>query len=138
MSTQNQWAPQDQVLWYLNQEFLPACHENLVADVVIIGGGMAGLSAAQAFSKRGKKVVLLEQYYCGSGATGKSSGFVTPNAELSVTDFSKRYNMEIAHTIWDFITSGVNDIRNNIQDNHFVCDYIPQDTLIAAIQQAFA
>src|SRR5579862_6580521 len=99
----NVWMPQDQVFWYLKRNAIPACHESVTADVAIIGGGMAGLAAAQAFQKKGKKVVLLEQYYCGSGATGKSSGFITPNAELSFTDFAKQYNPEIAHTIWDFI-----------------------------------
>ena len=128
----NIWPPQDQVFWYLNRGALMPCREDIYTDVAIIGGGMAGLSAAQAFHARGKKVVLLEQYYCGSGATGKSSGFITPNAELSFTDFSKRYNSDVANTIWDFITSGVNDIRTNIEKHHFSCDYTPQDTLVVA------
>lgn len=128
----NPWPPQDQVFWYLNRQSTPPCRENTSTDVAVIGGGMAGLTAAQTFHKKGKKVVLLEQYYCGSGATGKSSGFITPNAELSFTDFSKRYNPEVAHSIWDFITSGVNDIRSNIQQLQLVCDYAPQDTLMIA------
>lgn len=126
------WPPQDQVFWYLKNKPDPACRASMTTDVVIIGGGMAGLSAAQAFQAKGKKVALLEQYYCGSGASGKSSGFITPNAELSFTDFSKRYNPEVAHMIWDFITSGVNHIRNNIQQYGFVCDYTELDTLMLA------
>jgi len=132
----NVWLPQDQAFWYLKRDAIPPCRENLMVDVAIIGGGMAGLSAAQAFNKRGKKVAVLEQYYCGSGATGKSSGFITPNAELSFTDFSKRYNAETAHMIWDFITSGVDDIRNNIQQYGFACDYTAQDTLMLANTQS--
>lgn len=130
------WLPQDQVAWYHNRKPASTCHENMSADVVIIGGGMAGLSAAQAFHNRGKKVIVLEQYDCGGGASGKSSGFVTPNAELSFTDFSTKYNPETAHHIWDFITSGVNDIRRNIQQHAFTCDYSPQDTLMLANTQA--
>jgi gamma-glutamylputrescine oxidase len=126
------WPPQDQVFWYLKNKPLPTCRTNITTDVAIIGGGMAGLSAAHAFAKRGKKVVLLEQYYCGSGASGKSSGFITPNAEVSFTDFAKKYSKDIAHQIWDFITSGTEDIRSNILDNNFACDYVKQDTLIAA------
>jgi len=125
-------VPQDQVFWYLARRPTAACRENITADVAIIGGGMAGLSAAQAFRKRGASVVLLEQYYCGAGASGKSSGFITPNAELSFTDFSQRYTPEIAHSIWSFITSGVDDIRRNIQQHQFDCEYAPQDTLMVA------
>lgn len=126
------WPLQDQVFWYLKRDGVKSCKEDQHVDVAIIGGGMAGLAAAQAFNKRGKKVILLEQYYCGSGASGKSSGFITPNAELSFTDFSKRYDAKTAHTIWDFIITGVNDIRNNIQQYGIQCDSIAQDTLMVA------
>ena len=126
------WTPQDQVFWYLKRDQIIPCKEDLNVDVIIIGGGMAGLAAAQAWQKRGKKVALCEQYYCGSGATGKSSGFVTPNAELSFTDFSKKYSQETAFLIWNFITQGVQDIKNNILENKLECDYSEQNTLILA------
>lgn len=128
-----QWPPQDAVFWYLNRQHAGApCRGSHTVDVVIIGGGIAGLAAAQAWQQRGKRVLLVEQYFCGSGATGKSSGFITPNAELSLTDFIQRYNATVAHTIWQLISSGVDDIRNNIIEHHIACDYLPQDTLVVA------
>ena len=127
-----QFNVKDQVFWHLQNSKVTPCRQDMQVDVVIVGGGMAGLSAAQAWYERGKKVVLLEQFRCGSGATGKSSGFVTPNAELSLTDFSNRYSPEVAFSIWNFISSGVEDIRSNILQNNFTCDYKSQDTLIVA------
>lgn len=124
--------PQDQVFWYLKRDGKEPLREPLEADVVIIGGGMAGLSAAQAFKERGKHVVLLEQYYCGSGASGKSSGFITPNAELSLTNFIKKYNVAAAKIIWQHINAGVAFIKNNIETHAIPCDYVPQDTLFMA------
>ena len=129
---QNIWMPKDQTFWTLNNNHINTCRQDTETDIAIIGGGIAGLSAAQAFEKKGKKVILLEQYYCGSGASGKSSGFITPNAELSLTDFANRYNMDVASQIWQFITSGVEDIRRNIQDHNFICDNVLQDTLVVA------
>lgn len=126
------WPLQDQAQWYVRRDGVTMCTANKQVDVAIIGGGVAGLAAAQAFKKRGKDVALFEQYYCGSGASGKSSGFVTPNAELSFTDFSKRYDTATARKIWDFFISGVNDIRNNIQQYDLACDFMPQDTLMVA------
>lgn len=129
---QTLWPLQDQPFWYLKRGAVQPCMQDMQTDVVIVGGGMAGLAAAQAWHKRGKKVVLLEQYYCGSGASGKSSGFITPNAELSFTDFSNKFGPDAAHTIWDFISSGVEDIRSNIHNFGFACDYVLQDTLVLA------
>ena len=132
MDMQNKIKPQDQAFWYVKREPAIPLRENLAADLVIIGGGMAGLSAAHAAQKKGKRVVLLEQYYCGAGASGKSSGFITPNAELSFTDYAKRFSFEDARIIWDCIISGVNDIRHAITEYNFVCEYMPQDTLVVA------
>lgn len=126
------WPPQDNVLWYLKRTPTKPCTQNMHVDVAIVGGGMAGLSAAQEFAKKGKKVALFEQYFCGSGASGKSSGLITPNAELSLTDFTKRFNLDVAFQIWQLINSGVENIRNNIVQHAFECGYQPQDSLVLA------
>lgn len=46
------------------------------ADVVVIGGGAVGTSAAYHLSKRGKKVILCEMRNIASGATGRCGGMV--------------------------------------------------------------
>ena len=127
-----QMPPQDQVFWYLQRDKVAPCNQDMHVDVVIVGGGMSGLSAAQAWQKRGKKVVLLERFYCGAGATGKSSGFITPNGELSLSEMTKRYTPDGALQIWNMISRGVENIRSNIVDYRFDCDYQLQDTIILA------
>ncbi len=129
---QKTWSPQDEVFWYRDRPAELPCKENQSVEIAIIGGGMAGLSAAQAFTKRGKKVALLEQYYCGAGASGKSSGFITPNAELSLHDFVRLYDENAAHGIWDLILQGASTIRNTILLRNMDCDYVTQNTLVVA------
>lgn len=48
------------------------------ADVCIVGGGFTGLWTALEIARRepGAKVVILEQAFCGSGASGRNAGFV--------------------------------------------------------------
>lgn len=48
------------------------------ADVVIVGGGLAGLSSALHLAKRGRKVVVLEGKTIGWGASGRNNGQVIP------------------------------------------------------------
>lgn len=125
-------VPQDQTYWYLQRPQAQPLRESLEADVVIVGGGMAGISAAQAFIKKNKKVVLLEAYYCGAGASGKSSGFITPNSEISLSTFIERHGQEGGKAIWNVIESGVDYIRNNILHYKLECDYAPEDSLYVA------
>src|SRR5436190_19538885 len=47
--------------------------QDLDTDVVIIGGGIAGVSIAYRLTELGKKVVLIEDGYIGSGETGRTT-----------------------------------------------------------------
>ena len=46
------------------------------ADVVVVGGGVNGVSIAYALASRGVRVVLVEQGALASGASGRSSALV--------------------------------------------------------------
>ncbi|MBI2344789.1 FAD-binding oxidoreductase [Candidatus Dependentiae bacterium] len=118
-----QYQPNDQNYWNICCHKATKCTQDINTQVAIIGGGIAGLSAAQAFAAKGKKVTLLEQYYCGSGATGKAGGFITPNAELSFLDISHKKDINAAKNIWNFINNGLEKIRSNISNNGFSCNY---------------
>ena len=60
-------------------------------DVSIVGGGIAGLSTAYLLSKSGKKVVLFEDGYMGSGETGRTTAHIT----YALDD--RYYNLEELH-----------------------------------------
>lgn len=46
------------------------------ADVIIIGGGVAGASTAMQLALRGIKVIVLERQMLGSGSTGRAAGLL--------------------------------------------------------------
>ena len=51
--------------------------ESLRADLLVVGGGAAGLAAAVTAARRGVKVVVLERYgFCGGAAVAGLSGTV--------------------------------------------------------------
>jgi gamma-glutamylputrescine oxidase len=50
----------------------PALQGSVSADVCVVGGGIAGCSAALHLAERGLKVVLLEDNRIGWGASGRS------------------------------------------------------------------
>lgn len=124
--------PDDQIYWSLPTTPLRQLKSNVKADVVIIGGGMAGLSAAQHFKNKGCSVLVVEKYYCGAGASGKSSGFITPDSEFSLGSFVQRYGSEVADQLWRFVLAGVDTIKTNIETNGLACDYQKQDSLVIA------
>lgn len=126
----------DSVYWYLEKrEILPALSRSLQAEVVIVGGGMAGLVTAYHARKRGLSVVVLEKSFCGGGATGKSSGFITPDSEWEFSHLFKTHGLETAKKLWGFAVSGCDEIRRLIRTHQIECDYQDQDSLVVALSK---
>lgn len=123
-----------EVYWYTQKklEYLPKLKGNAKTQVVIVGGGMAGLSAAQRIIKEGLSVILVEKDFCGAGASGKTSGFITPDSEIELNALVSNYGAKEAKKIWEFVLSGVEIIRQNIQNYRINCDFQIQDSLFIA------
>ena len=129
-------TPLPRVYWHEQQSrpsrpFAPLSSD-AKTEVVVVGGGVAGLACAQALNVHGRKVILLEKDTCGSGASGRSSGFVTPDSEMELSSLVRSRGVERAKRLWEFVVSGVDDIRENIQHHKIDCDFQVQDSLFLA------
>ena len=51
--------------------------ENIITDVLIVGGGISGLTSAYCLLEAGLKVVLVEDGYIGSGETGRTTAHLS-------------------------------------------------------------
>jgi gamma-glutamylputrescine oxidase len=102
-------------------------------DYLIIGGGIAGIHAAQYLAEMNLKVMLLEKNILGGGTTGKSAGFLTPDSELELYQLQQRYGSENAKKLWDFPSKGIEKIVQNIKKYNIECDLVEQDSLFLGI-----
>lgn len=68
------------MLWHVDAEapIVDATPLPGSVDVVVIGGGYAGLAAAHRFAEHGRSVVLLEAGPFGTGASTRNGGMVIP------------------------------------------------------------
>lgn len=106
------------------------------ADVVVVGGGVAGLSCAQRLLAGGASVAIVESDFCGAGASGKSSGFVTPASEVQLASLVSTRGPREARRIWEFVSSGVEAIRGNVLEHALDCEYSIEDSLFVANSRA--
>src|SRR5436305_372895 len=60
--------------------------EQAGADVAVVGGGVAGLSAARELARRGMSVVIIESAEPGAEASGAAAGMLAPQSEADVRD----------------------------------------------------
>ncbi len=81
------------------QQFLPL-QDSISADVAIVGGGLAGLSAAIELADRGYSVVLLEAGEVGSGASGRNGGQAIHGLACDQTTIEAQLGLAEAQRIW--------------------------------------
>lgn len=102
------------------------------ADVAVIGGGIAGLFAARALLERGKRVVLIEADVCGGGASGSSSGFITPDSELQAVELTRRFGDATAKELYGAVKTITDLIHADIAQGPIPCDCVEAACLFVA------
>lgn len=129
----------DAVFWYDCKEApLSGLAGETNADVVVVGGGMMGLMCARTLAGRGQRVCLMEADTCGGGASGRSSGFITPDSELELRDLVERFGAGEGRKLWEFALGGVELIRDAIREEGIDCDFQVQDALFTASSRSGA
>ena len=117
--------------WYSRANVEPGAslRHRVTADVVVVGGGVAGLHAALRLNAEGARVVLLEKTICGGGMSGLSSGFLTPDSEMGLRDLVHRFGVARASALWAIAWGGVQLIASTAQSHAFDCDLCQCDCL---------
>jgi gamma-glutamylputrescine oxidase len=93
----------------------PALDETIEADVCIIGGGLAGLTAALHLARAGKSVVVLEAQSIGWGASGRNGGFVSPGFATDLDHIARMAGRDQAHALYRLSLEGVALVRETIE-----------------------
>ena len=89
---------------------------DLDVDVCVVGGGLAGLTAAREVARRGWSVAVLEARRVGWSASGRNCGFVIPGFGTDARHMVERVGLERARALWKLSEAGVEYIRAAIRD----------------------
>jgi gamma-glutamylputrescine oxidase len=93
------------------------------ADVCIVGGGIAGCSAALHLAERGYRVVLLEAEHIGFGASGRSGGQIIPGYGCEQPTLESLVGAADAKRMWEISVEAVTLLRARILQHAIQCDW---------------
>lgn len=104
-----------------NNDIEKCLKENIECDILIIGGGIAGLSTAYYLKDNNKKVVLIDKDRIGYGATSKNTGKLDYMQGLIYHKIEKNYNKEVAKTYLDSQKEAINEVVKIIKKYKIDC-----------------
>jgi len=128
--------PRSHGLWEKTAPAPPATRrleETISADVVIVGGGYTGLSAALHLAEAGTNVVLLEAAEIGFGGAGRNVGLINAGMWVMPDDFPKELGPVHGERLLDLLGNGPALVRELIGKYAIACELEKNGTLHCAV-----
>ncbi|WP_395448076.1 NAD(P)/FAD-dependent oxidoreductase [Aminobacter sp. UC22_36] len=101
------------------------------ADVVIIGGGFTGLSAATHLAKAGTNVVLIEAHRFGDGASGRNGGQLGTGQRAWAEELEGELGFTRAKALFDLAEEAKAHLLDFTAANGIDIDYMPGQMSVA-------
>jgi gamma-glutamylputrescine oxidase len=111
----------------------PPLDGDLRTDVIVIGGGYTGLSAALSLNAAGIAVAVLEQDFAGAGASGRNAGHLTPTIGKDLPTLLRMFGRTRAEALVRFADDAVAYTEKTIADLSIDCDYVGSGNVLAGV-----
>ena len=103
----------------------PRLDGDRTCDVVIVGGGFTGLSAAVHLAKAGTNVVLIEAHRFGDGASGRNGGQLGTGQRAGAEEMEAEYGFTRAKALFDLAEEAKAHLLEFASTNKIEIDFRP-------------
>jgi glycine/D-amino acid oxidase-like deaminating enzyme/Rieske Fe-S protein len=98
-------------------------NEDISVDIVIVGGGIAGLSSGYILSKEGKSIAIVEDGYIGSGETSHTTAHITAALDDRYYNLETNIGLNGARIAAQSHTHALNFIESVVGEEKIDCDF---------------
>lgn len=112
--------------WYedsIDRPTYPALDGSRNVDVLVVGGGFTGLSAALHLARTGVDVAVLEAHRFGDGASGRNGGQMGTGQRLWPMEIEAAYGFERSKALFDLAEEAKAHLTEFITANGIDADY---------------
>ena len=101
----------------------PPLHADTHADVVVVGGGITGLTAVYLLAAEGRAVVLLERGRCVRAETAHTSAHLTMVTDVPLTRLVDDLGDSRARATWDSGLAAIARVEAIVREEQIDCGF---------------
>jgi glycine/D-amino acid oxidase-like deaminating enzyme/nitrite reductase/ring-hydroxylating ferredoxin subunit len=91
--------------------------------VVIVGAGISGLTVGYCLSQAGRKVVIVEDGFIGSGETGRTTAHIVNALDDRYSEIEKYHGQDGARFAAESHTAAIDFIESTVAKENIDCDF---------------
>jgi len=111
--------------WWSTHSPAPDYHSQVPSrvDVVVVGAGYTGLSAARHLALTGRSVLVLERHQIGWGASSRNGGQVLAGMKVEPAALIARYGEARARQLFDISLESISRLEALVASEGIACEY---------------
>ena len=104
-------------------ERYPALAESLTVDVLVVGGGITGITTAYLLRRAGISVALVERGRIGRIDTGHTTAHLTAVTDLRLHELVENFGRDHAQAVWDAGAAAIEQIEEIATREKIACEF---------------
>src|SRR5687768_14888333 len=104
-----------------------ALKEDIAVDVLVVGAGITGITAAYLLKRAGYNVALVDKDRCLSGDTSNTTAHLTCVTDTVLTELVRNFGKDHAQAVWDAQLAAIDTIDRIVWREQIKCqfDWVP-------------
>jgi len=109
--------------WQVPLPKFPKLDRDLKCDVLIVGGGITGLTAGYLLTRAGRQVCVIERDTIGSGDTYCTTAHLTYVTDLRLKKLASTFGKQAAELVWRGGAAAIDVIEDIVQREGIDCNF---------------
>jgi glycine/D-amino acid oxidase-like deaminating enzyme/nitrite reductase/ring-hydroxylating ferredoxin subunit len=101
----------------------PKLQRNISADVLVVGSGVTGITAAYLLKKAGSTVALIDRERVASIDTGHTTAHLTCVTDVQLQELAHNFGEDHAQAAWDAGAAAIDEIERIVKEEESDCEF---------------
>lgn len=110
--------------------------KNISTDILIIGGGISGLTTAYFLKDKYKNIMLIDKSNIGNGITSKTTAKITYLQGIIYQTLEKKFNKKTSKKYFNSQKEAIEILKDIITKNKISCNFEKVDSIIFTLKKS--